>query len=125
MTSYLNQGVKAKMCETTPLVNTVGTQYIAARAKIEMACDSIRAQGPSLQTCIGLADGKVHQVSESDNLIAETLLTDLPSRWSTVVMRTTSFPSDILRKVIHIIKSFWPASRELQGAGERVSYMAT
>ena len=32
MTSYLSQGVKAKMCETTPYVNSVGTQYIASRA---------------------------------------------------------------------------------------------
>ena len=36
MTTYLHQGVKAKMCETTPFANTVGTQYIAARAKIEL-----------------------------------------------------------------------------------------
>ena len=27
MTSYLNHGVKAKMCETTPFVNSVGSQY--------------------------------------------------------------------------------------------------
>ena len=57
MTAYLNHGVKAKMCETTPYVNSVGTQYIAARAKIELACDSIREQGPALSTCIGLAHG--------------------------------------------------------------------
>ena len=37
----LNHGVKAKMCETTPLVNSVGSQYIAARAQHELACDSI------------------------------------------------------------------------------------
>ena len=33
MTYYLNQGVKAKLCEAIPFVNTLGTQYIAARAK--------------------------------------------------------------------------------------------
>ena len=34
MTSYLSHGVKAKMCETTPFVNSVGTQYIASRARL-------------------------------------------------------------------------------------------
>ena len=48
MTAYLNHGVKAKMRETTPYVNSVGAQYIAARAKIELACDSIREQVPPL-----------------------------------------------------------------------------
>ena len=41
MTSYLLHGVKAKMCETTPFVNSVGTQYIASTAQIEQACDSL------------------------------------------------------------------------------------
>ena len=35
------------MCETTPFVNSVGTQYIASRAQIEKACDSLRQQGSS------------------------------------------------------------------------------
>ena len=29
MTAYLSHGVKAKMCETTPFVNTVGARYVA------------------------------------------------------------------------------------------------
>ena len=45
MASYLNHGVKAKMCEATLFVNSVGSQYIAARAQIELACDSLRSQG--------------------------------------------------------------------------------
>ena len=45
ITAYLNHGVKAKMCETTPCVNCVGSQYIAARAQIEQACDSLQSQG--------------------------------------------------------------------------------
>ena len=53
-TAYLHQGVKVKMCETTPFVNTVGTQYIAARAKIEQACDSIRAQGQAFNAYLGM-----------------------------------------------------------------------
>ena len=39
MTYYLKQGVKAKMCETTLFVNTLGTQYMAARARVELACE--------------------------------------------------------------------------------------
>ena len=67
MTTYLHlmhQGVKVKMCETTPFVNTIGTQYVAACAKIEHACDSIRAQRQSLNTYIGIAQGEVNGVSE-------------------------------------------------------------
>ena len=41
MTSYLTHGVKAKMCETTPFVNTVGAHYVASRAQIEQACVSL------------------------------------------------------------------------------------
>ena len=45
-TAYLNHGVKAKMCETTPFVNRA--HYVASRAQIEQACDSLRSQGQSL-----------------------------------------------------------------------------
>ena len=64
MTAFLNHGVKAKMCETAPYVNSVGTQYIAARAKVELACDSTQQQGLALSTCIGLADGVIHPATE-------------------------------------------------------------
>ena len=78
-----------------------GTQYIAARAKIELACDSIREQGPALSTRIGLADRRIHQVSEYDNNIAKVLLTVLSNTWSTMVMRTTPFPSDLFQAHPH------------------------
>ena len=45
MTAYLNHGVKAKMCETTPFVNAVGAHYVVSRAYIEQACVSLRSQG--------------------------------------------------------------------------------
>ena len=54
MTSYLAHGVKAKMCETTPFVNSMGTLYIASRAQIERACDSLRQQGSSMRKAISL-----------------------------------------------------------------------
>ena len=61
MTSYLTHGVKAKMCETVPFVNTVGAQYVASssRAQLEQACDSLRQQGSSMMTTIGLSKGDV------------------------------------------------------------------
>ena len=55
MTSYLNHGVKAKMCETTQFVNTVGAHCAASRAQLEQACDSLRQQDSSRVTKIGLS----------------------------------------------------------------------
>ena len=78
MTAYLNHGVKAKMCEATPLVNSMGSQYVASRAQIEKACDS-----PS-QHVIGLSDGLVHPLEESSDHIC-----GVPTLWSTMGMRTT------------------------------------
>ena len=105
-----HKGVKAKMCETTPYVNSVGTQYIAARAKIELTCDSIREQGPALHTCIGLADGTIHPASDCDNHIAKSLLNDVSNTRSTMVMRITSFPIDLFSKLAHIIKFYFLAN---------------
>ena len=99
MTTYLNHGVKAKMCEATPCVKSVGSQYIAARAQIELACDSARSQGPALNTCIGLSDGVVHQAKKDNHQIATSLLKDVSHTWSTMVMRTTPFPTDLLQDI--------------------------
>ena len=52
MTAYLTHSVKAKMCETAPFVNSVGSQYITSRAQLELACDSIRRQGPALRNVL-------------------------------------------------------------------------
>ena len=100
MTSYLSRGLKAKMCETTPFVNTVGTHYIASRAQIEQACDSLRQQGSSRVSTVGLSEVDV---------CASTTMTESPSCtmvealktaiWSTMVMHTSPFSSDILQKV--------------------------
>ena len=111
MSTYLDQGVKAKMFETTPFVNTVGTQHIATCAKIELACDFIREQDAALSTRIGLADGRMHPASDCDNTIAKTLLTDLSNTWSTMVMRTLRFHQTCSKKSIHVIKFFCPAHR--------------
>ena len=78
MTAYLTHGVKAKMCETTPFVNTVGAHYVASRAQLEQACDSLRQQGSSRVT---------------------TLLVPKAAIWSTMVMHTHPFTHDILQNV--------------------------
>ena len=99
MTAYLNHGVKAKMCETTPFVNSVGSQYVASRAQIKRACDSLRSQGQSITTCIGLSDGLVHPMENSSEHIAKSLLQDVNSMWSTMVMRTMPFSEDLFQSI--------------------------
>ena len=54
--------VKAKMCETTPFVNTVGAHYVASRAHIEQACDSLRSQGQSITTVHILVSPRVMSI---------------------------------------------------------------
>ena len=90
MTSYLNHGVKAKMCEATPF---------AARAQVELLFDSLRSQGKALSTCIGLSEGIAHQATESNQHIAKSLLKNVNNTWSTMVMRTMPFPTDLLQDV--------------------------
>ena len=98
MTAYLNHGVKAKMCETTPFVNTVGAHYAASRAHIEQACDSLRNQGQSVNTCIGLLNGTVHPVTESNELMVRALLEHVNTTWCTMVMRTQPFSDDLFQR---------------------------
>ena len=89
--------VKAKMCETTPFVNTVGAQYVASRAQIEQACDSLRHQGKSMVTKIGLFQGDVcADTTESPCTIAEALLVPEAATWSTMIMHTHPFSDDLL-----------------------------
>ena len=99
MTAYLNHGVKAKMCETTPFVNTVGAHYVASRAHIEQACDSLRSQGQSMMTHIGLSKGDVYPLAESHQMIVDALLEHVNETWSTMVMRTQPFPDDLFQHV--------------------------
>ena len=74
MTANLNHAVKAKMCETTPFVNTVGAHYVASRAQLEQACDSLRSQGQSMTTHIGLSKGDVSPLAETRQMIVDALL---------------------------------------------------
>ena len=98
MSAHLHHGVKAKMCETSHFVNTVGTQFFAARAKIELACDSIRAQGQSLNTRLGIADGKVNCISEDDSAVAPSLMAEA-GQWRTLIIRTNPFPAETLKEI--------------------------
>ena len=97
MTAYPNHGVKAKMCEMTPFVNTVGARYVASRAYIEQACDSLRSQGQSITTCIGLSKAVVYRMEESNEPIVKSLLKDVNNTWSTMVMRTRPFSEDLFQ----------------------------
>ena len=100
MTAYLNHGVQAKMCETTPFVNTVGAHYVASRAQIEQACDSLRQQGSSRVTKIGLSKVDVcADITESPCTIVEALMVPAAATWSTMVMHTHPFTHDILQNV--------------------------
>ena len=97
--TYLNHGVKAKMCEATPFVNTVGAHYVASTAQIEQACDSLRQQGQSRVTKIGLSKGDVCARTESPRTIIEALLVPEAATWSTMVTHTHPFSDDILQHV--------------------------
>ena len=103
MTSYLTHGVKAKMCETIPFVNTVGAQYVASRAQLEQACDSLRQQGSSMTTTIGLSKSDVcapTTLTESPSCtMVEALLVPQTAMWSTMVTHTHPFTHDVLQNV--------------------------
>ena len=103
MTSYLSNGVKAKMCETTPFVNTVGTQYIASRAQLEQACDSLRQQGESMHQSIGLVKGDLNPsttLAESTaRAIVEALVIPPDAMWSTLKLYTKPFPPELLQQI--------------------------
>ena len=103
MTSYLSHGVKAKMCETIPFVNSVGTQYIASRAQIEQACDSLRQQGGSMHKSIGLTKDDLCPPTtlawSTSRAIVEALVIPPDAMWSTLMLYTRPFPPDLLQHV--------------------------
>ena len=103
MTSYLSHGVKAKMCETIPFVNSVGTQYIASRAQIEKACDSLRQQGHSVKQALGLTKVDLctptTETQSDPCTIVEALVIPPDAMWTTLVMHTQPYPSDLLQQV--------------------------
>ena len=41
----------------------------------------------------------IHPASDCDNHIAKALLTDVSNTWSTMVMRTTPFPTELFQQV--------------------------
>ena len=115
MTANLNHGVKAKMCETTPffIVNIVGAHYVASRAHIEQACDSLRSQGQSNTTCIGLSNGLVHPMEESSVHIVKSLLRDVNNDTN----------STVLRKSVPVHSSQSSGSSIMQALSSRMSPM--
>ena len=101
MTTCLSHGVKAKMCETIPFVNSVGTQYMASRAQIEQACDSLRQQGCSMHKSIGLTrDGLCPPTTLAESTsraIVEALVIPPDAMWSTLMLYTRPFPPDLFQ----------------------------
>ena len=55
-------------------MNSLGTQCIAARARVELACDKIREQGQSMDTKFGICDNTVSDLTEDTFEIVQTLL---------------------------------------------------
>ena len=108
MTSYLTHGVKAKMCETTPFVNTVGSHYVASRAQIEQACDSLRQQGSSKVSTIGLSKVDVcastTRTESPSCTMVEALLVPKTAIWSTMVMHTAYSTLTFCRRSTHTTK---------------------
>ena len=103
MTSSLTHGVKAKMCETTPFVNSVGTQYIASRAQIEQACGSLRQHGSSVTKTIGLSKvdlcDSTAWTESTPCAMVQALTVPPTATWSTMVMYTQPDPQDLLQHV--------------------------
>ena len=120
MTTYLSHGVKAKMCETTPFVNTVGTQYIASRAQIEQACDSLRQQGGSMHQSIGLTKDDLcppTTLAESNTrAIVEALVIPPDAMWNTLMLYTRPLPPDLLQHVKPCHEVLFPANHTDQDA---------
>ena len=113
MSYYFNQGVKAKMCKTTPFVNTLGTLYMAARARAELACDKIREQGQAQHTKFGTCK-TVNDIS-LDKIEAQNLLADVHSYWNALLMRTPPFPSDVFHQVFPCHKIMMSTKPHRQG----------
>ena len=82
-----------------PAIRGVGTHYVASRAHIEQACDSLRSQGQSMTTQIGLSKGDVHPVGESRKSIVNALLEHVNEAWSTMVTRTRPFSDDLFQHI--------------------------
>ena len=84
-------------------VNSVGTQYIASKAQIEQACDSLRQQGGSMHKSIGLTRDDLCPsttlASSTSRAIVEALLIPPDAMWSTLMLYTRPFPPDLLQHV--------------------------
>ena len=55
--------------------------------------------GQAPTTCIGLSDGLVHPVEDSNEYIAKSLLQDVKRTWSTMVRRTMQFSEDLFQAI--------------------------
>ena len=72
---------------------------MAARAQVELACDSIRRQEPGVNTTLGKSEHKVIDMSEDDHRVAQSLAAQVEGQWSTFIMRTMPFSAELLSQV--------------------------
>ena len=94
MTSYLNQGVKAKMCEAVPFVNSMASQYVAARARVELACDA-PPQSDVLQVAqYGIHERVIKDIPVDKFRAVKDLLQELEDTLTTLKLRSPPYPAD-------------------------------
>ena len=79
---------------------TRATQYIATRIKVELACDSIRKQGQSVNAKFGICDSKVNDVSEDNHKIAQSLLAEWTDSGAPLLCAPRRFPQTCSMRVI-------------------------
>ena len=81
----------------------MGTQYIASRAQLEQACDSLRQQGESMHQSIGLVKGDLNPsttlAESTGRAIVEALVIPPDAMWSTLKLYTKPFPPELLQQI--------------------------
>ena len=80
----------------------MGTQYIASKAQIEKACDSLRQQGSSVKKAVGLTNVDLCTPTNTPSdtcAMVEALMIPPDALWSTLMMYTQPYPSDLLQHV--------------------------
>ena len=100
MTACLNRGVKAKMCETTPLsMLWEHSMLLPELTMLTLSRPATLFEVRDITTCIGLSNGIVHPMEELSESTVKSLLKDVNNTWSTMVMRTRPFSEDLFQSI--------------------------
>ena len=76
MTSCLTQGAKAKICEAVPYVNSMGSQYAAAPARVELGWDALRHSRMLQVAQYGIHERVIKDILEDKIRAVKELLQD-------------------------------------------------